>query len=244
MGGDRERREIATAIGRRPPAESRYGGVRLADAMAVAGAAVLTSSLGIRLAASQSPAHVLAFCAGAPVGFFIADVASAVVHWLFDTYFDSDTPLIGRHVVAPFREHHVTPEALMRHGVLERNANNCLAALPLLAVTCAVFDLCGTCRAFASGCLATASVTLCVSNQIHAWAHARHPPAVVLWLQRVGVLLGNERHAAHHQGAHRRAYATVCGWSNPWLDGAGVLARLEAILAAAGIPRRSRLEHP
>jgi ubiquitin-conjugating enzyme E2 variant len=93
-----------------------------------------------------------------------------------------------------------------------------------------------------SGCLVTASVTLCVSNQIHAWAHAKHPPTFVQWLQSAGILLGADRHAAHHQGAHTNAYATVSGWSNPLLDRA--FAGLEAVLAAAGVARRFRVEQP
>lgn len=222
----------------------RPGGPSIADGLAVAAAAALTFSLGVRFTSGESGGHTWPFLAGAPVGFFLADVASALVHWFFDAYFDPNTPIIGRHVVAPFREHHVAPEALMRHGLLERNANNCLAALPLLAATCAVFDLGRPWPAFVSGSLATASVTLCVSNQIHAWAHAQRPPALVRWLQRAGVLLGRERHAAHHQGAHTRAYATVSGWSNPLLDGARVLDCLEALLAATGISRRTRVEPP
>ena len=231
-----------TGIARRGQTAPRSGRAGLADALAVAAAVALVSSLGCPLAASPLGPHDVALLAGAPVGFFMADVASAVVHWLFDTYFGPDTPIIGRHVVAPFREHHLAPEALMRHGLLERNANNCLAALPLLAVTRAMFDVGATWRAFLSGCLVTASVTLCVSNQIHAWAHAKRPPTFVQWLQRAGILLGAERHAAHHQGAHTSAYATVSGWSYPLLDRA--LAGLEAVLAAAGVARRFRVEQP
>src|SRR5690606_1851621 len=45
------------------------------------------------------------------VGYLAADLASGVVHWLFDRFGTVDTPFFGPRFVAPFREHHETPEA-------------------------------------------------------------------------------------------------------------------------------------
>jgi ubiquitin-conjugating enzyme E2 variant len=230
----------AKELGRTSQAAASRGAF-LVDALVVGAAAALASSMVARVAGCAPGAHVGTFVAGIPLGLFAADAATAVIHWFFDTYLAPDTPILGRRVVAPFREHHVAPEAMAGHGLLERNANSCLAAMPVLVAARAALDLGGPWKALASGCLVTASVALCLSNQIHAWAHTARPPALVRWLQVGGVLLRPDRHATHHRGAHACAYGVVSGWSNVWLDRARMFARLEAVLAAR-FPRRSRLE--
>ena len=183
---------------------------------------------------------MMLFLFGVPAGFFAADVASGLAHWLCDTYFQPATPLIGPTIITPFREHHVDPAAIGRHGMFERNGNNCLAALPLLAVGAFwPWDLARAGHALAIGVLAAASLTLCFTNQIHAWAHTSSVPRVVRWLQHCGILLAPERHARHHDGVHNCAYAVVSGWSNRWLDRA--LIRMEALLTNVGVrPRAER----
>lgn len=82
-----------------------------------------------------------------------------------------------------------------------------------------------------SGFLTALSITLCLTNQIHAWVHGATAPWVVRRLQGAGVLLAPARHDMHHRG--ERAYAVVSGWSNAWLD--RVSARTERLLAAVGV---------
>jgi ubiquitin-conjugating enzyme E2 variant len=138
-------------------------------------------------------------------------------------------------VIAPFREHHLDPGALARHGWLERNGNSCLAALPLLAL--AEWPASGRGNGWAvlaKGFFAGLAITLAVTNQIHAWAHATTQPRWVRWLQRRGLFIAPERHKEHHGASHGRAYAVVSGWSNRWLD--GTLSYVERILAGLGIP--------
>jgi ubiquitin-conjugating enzyme E2 variant len=179
-------------------------------------------------------AILVALLPGAAAGFLAADVASGVVHWVGDTYFGPDTRFIGRRFIAPFRDHHVDPEGIGAHRWLERNGNNCLAALPILVLAAlgslsAHPPLGPVGAAFAAGL----GLTLSFTNEIHAWAHASRVPRAVKWLQRRGVLLGHEHHARHHAGRRRGSYAIVSGWSNVWLDAA--LPRTERILARLGI---------
>jgi plasmanylethanolamine desaturase len=199
----------------------------LADAAHVTLAVLLIGALGARIAWSATQFQAAPFVAGLVLGFVAADAASGIVHWLCDTYSHPEAKLIGPMFIAPFREHHIEPTAIARHGFLERNGNNCLVALPLLALAlceAGASDLAaGTWRSAATAFWSALAVTLCLTNQIHAWAHSE-APFPVRWLQRAGVLLAPERHAAHHRGGH--AYAVVSGWSNPCLDRA--LPRLGA----------------
>lgn len=184
-------------------------------------------------AADASAGWVGACAAGALLGYLCADVASGVVHWACDSYFHPTTPIVGATLIAPFRDHHADPDGIARHGVFERNGNNCLAALPWLVL--ALGAPWNTQTAFGGAAhvgLVVFALTLCFTNQIHAWAHASTRPSPVRWLQRHRLLLTPESHAAHHDGTHRRAYAIVCGWSHHWLD--HVLALAERALARLG----------
>jgi len=201
-------------------------------------AAVLAIVLALQLARSASELRIAVLLLGMPLGFLTADIASGLMHWFCDTYFHPRTPLIGPMIIAPFREHHVDPAALARHGFLERNGNNCLACLPLFVVT---FELLASARPVAVwhdgliGYLAALTVTLCLTNQIHAWAHSECVPGIVRRLQRAGVLIAPERHFVHHRACDGRAYAVVCGWSNRWLDFA--CAHAELVLERFGLRR-------
>jgi hypothetical protein len=148
-------------------------------------------------------------------GVLAADLASGVLHFACDTFFDERTPFIGAWLIAPFRDHHVDPRGIARHGFRERNGNNAAGTLPLLAGTLSLSDALG---AFVLAFVLVVSLALAATNQIHAWAHAERCPTVVRALQRVGLLLRPSAHAAHHRGAHDRAFCITTGWLNPWLD--------------------------
>jgi hypothetical protein len=207
--------------------------IAIADGFSVALAVALAVVLLCRLAICLPRLDPLAVLLGLTLGFFVADVASGLVHWLCDTYFDPRTPLLGTVFIAPFREHHVDPGALARHGFLERNGNNCLVSVPLLLIGISRLEpdaVTQPADVVAAGLFVAASLTLCVTNQIHAWAHGANTPKPIRVLQRAGILITPERHARHHRGD--RAYAVVSGWSNALLD--RVLARTEVLLAAIG----------
>ena len=207
--------------------------IAIADGFSVALAVALAVVLLFRLAICVPRLDPLAVLLGLTLGFFVADVASGLVHWLCDTYFDPRTPLLGTVFIAPFREHHVDPGALARHGFLERNGNNCLVSVPLLLIGISRLEpdaVTQPADVVAAGLFVAASLTLCVTNQIHAWAHGANTPKPIRVLQRAGILITPERHARHHRGD--RAYAVVSGWSNALLD--RVLARTEVLLAAIG----------
>jgi ubiquitin-conjugating enzyme E2 variant len=210
--------------------------VAIADATHVLLASAFGGRFVVRIIASAAGARLIPLGLGVPAGFFAADVLSGLVHWFCDTCLSPETPLIGPMLIAPFREHHLDPAAIGQHGALERNGNNCLAALPLLAFGAfGSWDLERPAQAFGIGFLAAVALTLCLTNQIHAWAHSSSTPRVVRWCQQRGILLAPERHARHHDGSHTRAYAVVSGWSNCGLD--WVLARGEAMLSRRDRPR-------
>jgi ubiquitin-conjugating enzyme E2 variant len=164
-------------------------------------------------------------------GYAITDLASGLVHWFCDTFFDAETPLIGPALIAPFREHHRDPLRILEHGFLELNGNSCLAALPLLACAHRLgVPGASTLNLFAQLCLITIGVSVAATNQFHRWAHDAEAPATARWLQRRRLILAPELHEPHHGPGWRGRYCITTGWWSGPLDACGVLDRIERTL--------------
>jgi hypothetical protein len=162
------------------------------------------------------------------LGVLFADFATGAMHWFGDRFFDETTPVLGPALIRPFREHHVDPQSMVRHGLLELHGNS---AIPVIAAL-------GVVHLFDSNSASPAWVALdlwlfflCTSsmatNQFHLWAHAPSVPQPVRWLQRHGVILSPERHALHHSGRFDRSYCMTSGWMNPLLDRIDFFGRIE-----------------
>jgi ubiquitin-conjugating enzyme E2 variant len=162
------------------------------------------------------------------VGYLGADFISGLVHWFGDTFFEEDSPVIGRMLIHPFREHHRDPRGMTRHSFLELNGNNCLAAIPLLAVA----QLRGgpdesALSLFSYSFLIFLSLASFGTNQFHKWAHADDANVIIRWLQRNNLILSPAAHSHHHQGDHSQGFCVTAGWMNLLLDPTGFFPRAE-----------------
>lgn len=201
------------------------------DALAIAAFAAAWLALLVRTPPTLffDLGAALAAAAAAFAGVLAADLASGLVHFTCDRFFSPTTPVIGPLFIAPFRDHHVDPEGIARHGLLERSGNNCLAALPLVAGVHLGLDpepgswLASAAHAF----MLTFSLALAATNEIHALAHRPRVPAWVARLQRARLILSPHAHQQHHSAEHASAYCITTGWLNPPLDRLHVFARIE-----------------
>jgi plasmanylethanolamine desaturase len=190
------------------------GGAALLGA-AVVWLVVLARAVSLAPSAWATP---FAGVAAALVGWLLADLISGVVHLSADELGDERTPLVGRNVIAPFREHHRDPRAMTEHGVVETNGDSALAVLPVMLGGLWLGSTMPGLEAFAQHVgLLSFSAAILLTNQIHQWAHTRHAPCIVRWLQRHAVILSPVHHAQHHR-FHDRAFCITSGWCNPLLD--------------------------
>jgi hypothetical protein len=158
---------------------------------------------------------MVAACAG--MALLVSDLVSGMVHWAGDTLMGVDTPVLGRHFIRPFREHHTDPKAITRHDFTETNGNNCIASMPVLgAVAPVIPDQTGL-GFYACALVVFTFVFLFGTNQFHKWSHADQPPRFARWLQRLGLILTPTHHGQHHARPHDKYYCITVGWMNPIL---------------------------
>lgn len=155
------------------------------------------------------------------VGYILADFLSGFVHFFGDTFGSPTTPIIGPTFVFPFREHHVEPEAITHHDFVETNGHNCLVSIPVMMIMAHVLFKYVMVSALASFAFATSYfLILCVflTNQFHKWAHMKHTPAPIRFLQRTRLILSPGHHKIHHTSPYNRYFCITTGWLNFLLD--------------------------
>jgi ubiquitin-conjugating enzyme E2 variant len=191
----------------------------------------LATWAGARLLAHPH-ADAILIAAALLCGWVAADLLSGLVHWSFDTWGSIHTPVLGRRFIRPFREHHWDPAAMTRHDFVEVAGSSCLAALPVLALSCWL-PLHGKAAVAAQAVLLFTALGVLLTNQCHKWAHlpATEVPALVRLAQRLHLVLRAEDHLRHHMHPFDSHYCTASGWLNRPLHAIGFFRRLERVLS-------------
>jgi ubiquitin-conjugating enzyme E2 variant len=204
--------------------------------------AVLTGMVALRMGAGNVNATWWLIALAAISAYVVADFLSGFVHWIFDTWGSVDTPVLGRSVIRPFREHHVDALSITRHDFVETNGNNCCASIPLLA-SAYIIPVDSRGGILSVSFLFFLSVSVLATNQFHKWAHAEHPGATVRWLQRWRLILPADHHAVHHTAPYETHYCITTGWLNPVLHSIGFYRGLERLISrvTGALPRERGL---
>ena len=90
----------------------------------------------------------------------LADFIAGVFHWLEDSYFDADTPIVGKLVGGPNKMHHASPTAFLLGSYWHRNYTTIIPA----AIACVVCLWLGH-------WLWLTMAFLTQANQIHCYGH-------------------------------------------------------------------------
>ncbi|MEK6282104.1 MAG: fatty acid desaturase CarF family protein [Acidobacteriota bacterium] len=180
---------------------------------------------------------------GIPLGLVSADFVTGFIHWVGDTYFSEDTPIIGSGFVKPFRIHHIYPRDICTHNFVTTLGNSCIIAVPTLML-CLYLLLTGPVSAwlaFAVLFVTVLAVATVATNQFHKWAHDPEPSTFARWLQRNRLVLEPSHHQVHHARPYDTQYCITNGWLNPVLNRINFFRRFESFLALFGVtPSRPR----
>lgn len=221
--------ETAAEVWTAPSQSGLLTGLKILGVLA---SAVLWTTLLARIALALIAGHSpwLALPAFV-VGYLLADLMSGVAHWFCDTFFDEETPIIGKRLIQPFRDHHVHPGRITGYRFIEQDtANFFLMLVPLAVAFWLGAPRPGSVAALAGWCcfLGLAGGSFC-TNLFHKWAHMPQPPTTARWLQASGLILDAERHRHHHRD-HSRGFCVTSGWMNPVLDTMRFFPRLERVV--------------
>jgi ubiquitin-conjugating enzyme E2 variant len=127
--------------------------------------------------------------------------------------------VVGRAFIQPFREHHVDPKDITRHGFFDTNGNNCAVSVPVGLGALLLPQGPGQLVGLALGTFLFSMLAgVFLTNQIHKWSHQDRPPRFVRLLQRAGLILPIGHHAVHHAPPHLAHYCITTGWMNGPLD--------------------------
>jgi plasmanylethanolamine desaturase len=219
----------------RAPGWTEYAGVL--------GFFVLGGALSWMVLEAVALDHVGWVLGAAALGLLAADLLSGVVHWAFDTWGSPTTPGVGQPFIVPFRVHHSDPQDITRHGFIATNGHNCLAAVPVLALSLwlPVEQPWGAALA---AFVAAVSLGTFGTNQFHKWAHQPQVSPFIAWLQRHHLVLNPEHHEVHHTRPFDQHYCITTGWLNEPLRKLGFFRGLERLISAAtgAVPRRDDLD--
>lgn len=148
-----------------------------------------------------------------PVALAAADLFSAGVHLLFDS-------LPERLPIArDFHFHHRHPGNVLRQGYVEYVIRSVYVFLPVMAAV--IWSPLGPGATFF---VAVWGMFVVHNELFHGWAHHPSPPAAVVRLQALGILMRPEHHERHHATLDCN-YGVINGWSDPLVNGTLRLAR-------------------
>jgi ubiquitin-conjugating enzyme E2 variant len=164
------------------------------------------------------------------------DFVSGLVHWIEDTFWTEETPIVGRWIVLPNSLHHRDGMAFLKNSWIRSSWDLSLLGLLILftAKECGVLGWPLWLFVFIGA----------NANQIHKWAHTPRAavPMPIRFLQRLHVLQSPAHHAMHHVRDKNSHYCVVTNMMNPVLDGTHFWRALERLLVPIfGAPRREDL---
>lgn len=142
-----------------------------------------------------------------------ADFITGLVHWMEDSYWSPETPILGKWLVIPNIAHHENGQDFLKKSWLASSWDLLLAGIAVIFI------------AFCANRL-TWEVALFVSiiinaNQIHKWAHMTryaNKPKIIGFLQKLYILQRTDHHGRHHRKPNNTHYCTVTNVLNPVLD--------------------------
>jgi len=186
----------------------------------------------------------LGVAAAVAAGIYLADLASGVLHWAFDTWFSTEVTHVRRMVVK-VREHHIYPGRIFRHSFTDDAGP--LSWIALLVVAPALGWVAVSGAGGLPGYVLCAAVVfdplLVFMLEFHKCGHRPRGPVWVRALQRVGLVLPVGHHLRHHSGNHDVNYCTINGWADKTLGRIGLFRGLEWAISRLGGARPQEDDH-
>jgi plasmanylethanolamine desaturase len=171
------------------------------------------------------------------LAWLLADFLCGVIHWWQDRFLGEDQPLGFLRSMAEFNDlHHNKPTAMTRNSGWINMKFSFFVSTPIAFLLWALgMPIWLWLACFFCG----------YGNLVHRWAHLpkRRLNVFIRWMQRTGLFISRDHHAAHHRSMkglvpkHLSGYrfCPMTNWVNPILDSVRFWAFLEFVLDKMGI---------
>lgn len=153
-----------------------------------------------------------------------ADFISGLVHWFADTCGNESWPIVGPHLILPFRLHHLDPKSILEHDFIETNGS--LFLLTNITLAFGLYSDSSLIQIY----FLVFSLFTAFTNQFHKYAHSGKTPRFISFLLKARLVLSQRHHRLHHLENQTRAYCITNGWLNSLLDRTNFFRTLEKIL--------------
>ncbi len=163
----------------------------------------------------------------------LVDFITGLVHWLEDSYWSSETPILGKWIIEPNLAHHRNGQDFLKKSWFASSWDLLLIGIAIIAVSYYFDYLTWEVIAF--------SAIIINANQIHKWAHItryENKPKIIGILQQLYILQRTDHHGKHHRKPNDSHFCTVTNLLNPILDGINFWRGLEFILSNINFWRR------
>jgi ubiquitin-conjugating enzyme E2 variant len=159
--------------------------------------------------------------------YLTADFLTGVVHWTEDTWLaPGRSRLLDKYVVLDNIEHHRRPGSIRGGSYWATNKPSLIVA----AIAIALMAMFGVVAWQPYLVMLFASQ----GNQVHKWAHSSDRPAIVAWLQSIGILQSRAHHGKHHTQPFAANFCALSNFLNPVLDGIAFWSEVERIATGFG----------
>jgi ubiquitin-conjugating enzyme E2 variant len=143
----------------------------------------------------------------------LVDFITGLVHWLEDSYWSEQTPLLGKWLVIPNLAHHRNGQDFIKKSWIQSSWDLLIVAT-LIILTANYFN-------HLNWKIWEFAIIIANANQIHKWAHIirkEDKPKLIWFLQKIYILQCTTHHGQHHRKPNNTHFCTVTNVLNPILD--------------------------
>ncbi len=154
----------------------------------------------------------------------VADFVTGFVHWLEDSYWSPETPILGKWLIEANLEHHKNGQAFLKKSWLASSWDLYLTGMITLMTAYYLNFLTWELWLFV--------IISMNANQIHKWAHItryENKPNIIGLLQKMYILQRTDHHGQHHRKPNNSHYCVITNILNPVLDRLQFWRMLESV---------------
>lgn len=158
------------------------------------------------------------------IAYLLGDFLIGLFHWFKDTYFNPNTPIIGKKIIWSSRLHHLKPRYVLEFSDWELFKSSATWSMiwfgPWLCLTgINLFNI-------------VLFLTIGMNDVIHKYAHMLDDerPQIMTILQKLYIIQGYDEHHAHHISPHEINYFPITPFLNIIFEYIGFWRKLENII--------------